>query len=140
MLLLSPLSSPVSAMWQIVWSQRRQQCKKRLYHLKGTIRVFRNWLNSRNIEKQSVINEFFAWRQSQMVRLTRYKTRLVIKSYTQKAGTDYTEIFTPVAQFESIRILLLLQWGNLTIWQFDIKLYGDLDETIFMVQLEGWGK
>jgi len=45
--------------------------------------------------------------------IDRYKTRLVIKSYTQKAGTDYTEIFTPVAQFESIRILLSIAVGKL---------------------------
>jgi Reverse transcriptase (RNA-dependent DNA polymerase) len=36
----------------------------------------------------------------------RYKTRLVIKRYTQTYGIDYQEIFAPVAKMNAVRILL----------------------------------
>jgi Reverse transcriptase (RNA-dependent DNA polymerase) len=36
----------------------------------------------------------------------RYKTRLVIKGYTQTYGIDYQEIFAPVAKMNAVRILL----------------------------------
>jgi len=37
---------------------------------------------------------------------TRYKTRLVAKSYAQREGIDYNEVFYPVMKYSSICILL----------------------------------
>lgn len=74
--------------------------------------------------------------------MDRYKARLVIKGCSQKHGIDYKETFAPVARFESIRILLSVTAAkNFVIRQFDIKtafLHGDLNETIFMLQPEGF--
>lgn len=74
--------------------------------------------------------------------VNKYKARLVIKGCSQKAGIDYNETFSPVARFESIRILLsLAAVKDYEIVQFDIKtafLYGDLNEEIFMTQPEGF--
>lgn len=68
----------------------------------------------------------------------RFKARLVIKGCAQKAGVDYTETFSPVTRFESVRILLSISAANnFVIRTFDIKtafLYGDLKETIYMIQ------
>lgn len=68
--------------------------------------------------------------------VNRYKARLVIKGCSQIAGIDYNETFSPVARFESIRILLALAAINdYEIFQFDIKtafLHGNLEEEIFM--------
>ena len=64
------------------------------------------------------------------------------KGYTQREGIDYEETFSPVAMLKSIRILLSIA-ANLDyeIWQMNVKtafLNGNLEESIYMVQLEGF--
>ena len=64
------------------------------------------------------------------------------KGYTQKEGFDYEETFSPVAMIKSIRILLsIVAHKDYEISQMDVKttfLNGSLDETIYMVQPEGF--
>ena len=67
---------------------------------------------------------------------------MVAKGFTQVYGIDFEETFSPVAQFETIRILLAL--AALEDWDIeslDVKtayLYGELDEEIYMEQPEGY--
>ena len=72
----------------------------------------------------------------------RYKARLVVKGYAQIEGIDFTEIFSPVVNPSSIRIVLsLVACMDLELEQLDIKtafLHGDLDEDIYMEQPEGY--
>ena len=72
----------------------------------------------------------------------RFRARLVAKGFAQKEGVDYNEIFSPMVKHTSIRVLLsLVAHGDLELEQLDVKtafLHGDLDEEIYMYQLEGF--
>ena len=72
----------------------------------------------------------------------RFRARLVAKGFSQKPGIDYEETFAPVARYETIRTLFsLVASEGLQVTQFDVKtafLYGDLKETLFMEQPEGF--
>ena len=67
-----------------------------------------------------------------------YKSRLVVKGYTQQKGIDYGEAFSPVVRFASVRLILaLVARMDLELYQMDIKLAflnGELDEEIYMDQ------
>ncbi|KMQ90226.1 retrovirus-related pol polyprotein from transposon tnt 1-94 [Lasius niger] len=69
-----------------------------------------------------------------------YKARLVARGFRQQAGIDYQETHSPVVRFDSIRAVLPVA-SYMKIRQFDVKtafLYGDIEETIYMQQPEGY--
>ena len=72
----------------------------------------------------------------------KFKARLVVKGFSQRAGIDYNETFSPVAHHESFRIILALaaQHG-LFLRQVDVVgafLNGEMHDEIFMRQPEGF--
>jgi hypothetical protein len=75
-------------------------------------------------------------------KIKRYKARLVAKGYSQRFGIDYNETFSPVAKLKSIRILAALcVMLVLEAYQDDVPtafLKGDLEETVWMEQVEGY--
>jgi hypothetical protein len=75
-------------------------------------------------------------------KLVKYKARLVVKGFNQKQGIDFDEIFSSVVKMSSIRVILGLTASlDLELEQIDVKtafLHGDLEEEIYMVQLEGF--
>ncbi|RVW34949.1 Retrovirus-related Pol polyprotein from transposon TNT 1-94 [Vitis vinifera] len=74
--------------------------------------------------------------------IVRYKAHLVVKGFTQKKGIDYKETFSPVSSKDSFRVIMtLVTHYDLELHQMDVKtafLNGNIDETIYMVQLENF--
>ena len=72
----------------------------------------------------------------------RNKARLVAQGYSQMEGVDYNETFAPVADIESIRILLALACHlKFKLYQMDVKtsiLNGLLKEDVYMTQPKGF--
>uniref|UniRef100_A0A2N9GCP6 Uncharacterized protein n=1 Tax=Fagus sylvatica TaxID=28930 RepID=A0A2N9GCP6_FAGSY len=71
-----------------------------------------------------------------------FKTRLVAKGFRQREGIYYFDTYAPVARITSIRVLIALaSIYKLVVHQMDVKtafLNGDLDEEVYMDQLEGF--
>ncbi|XP_051132654.1 retrovirus-related Pol polyprotein from transposon TNT 1-94 [Andrographis paniculata] len=92
------------------------------------------WRNAMQ-EELSAIERNQTWKM-------KHKARLVAQGFTQQHGLDYEETFSPVAHFDTVRILLALaaqqQWK---IYQFDVKsafLNGDLQEEVYVSQPPGF--
>nr|GFB42002.1 DNA-directed RNA polymerase subunit beta' [Tanacetum cinerariifolium] len=72
----------------------------------------------------------------------KYKARLVIKGFRQRGGLDYLDTYLPVTHITSIRMIpAIVALRNLEVHQMDVKtafLNGDLEEEIYMNQLEGF--
>ncbi|XP_073841314.1 uncharacterized protein [Musca autumnalis] len=73
----------------------------------------------------------------------KWKARLVAKGFTQREEIDFNETFSPVVRYESVRFLVALAAKNdMVIHQMDAVsayLNGNLKETIYMHQPEGFG-
>lgn len=73
--------------------------------------------------------------------IDRYKARLVARGFSQVAGIDYNEVFSPVVRFDSIRLLFAVSLQkNLICYQFDIAtafLNGVLEEELYLQPPEG---
>jgi predicted Rossmann fold nucleotide-binding protein DprA/Smf involved in DNA uptake len=74
--------------------------------------------------------------------IERFKARLMVKSFTQKEGIDYTETFSSVLCKNSLRIIMgLVTHYDLELHQMDVKttfLNKDLLENVYQAQPKGF--
>ena len=74
--------------------------------------------------------------------VTRNKSRLVAKGYSQEEDIDYDETFAYVARLEAIRIVLAFDvHSNFKVYQMDVKnafMNGELEEEIYVQQPPGF--
>uniref|UniRef100_A0A2N9FX16 Integrase catalytic domain-containing protein n=1 Tax=Fagus sylvatica TaxID=28930 RepID=A0A2N9FX16_FAGSY len=94
------------------------------------------------LSKKALRNKWVFKLKKDGEKLVKYKARLVVKGFNQKQGIDFDEIFSPVVKMSFIQVILGLTASlDLELEQMDVKtafLHGDLEEEIYMVQLEGF--
>ena len=74
--------------------------------------------------------------------IERHKARLAARGFLQKAGLDYSEVFSPVVRLETVRLVVALAcnqgWPT---FHLDVKsefLNGPLDEEVYVTQPSGF--
>ena len=70
----------------------------------------------------------------------KFKAHLLAKGCSQKHGVDYDKIFPPWSDIP-MTMLSLVAYFDLELEQTDVKiafLHGELEEIVYMVQLEGF--
>jgi hypothetical protein len=74
--------------------------------------------------------------------ITKHKARLVTKGYVQHQGVDFEDVFAPVAQLESVRLLLALATSEgWIVHHMDMKsafLNDVLKEEVYVTQPPGF--
>jgi hypothetical protein len=77
-------------------------------------------------------------------KIEKHKAILVAKGYSQKYGVDFSEVYAPVARWDTIRTILSLaaheKWN---VFQLDVKsafLHGELIEDVYVEQPLGYQK
>lgn len=74
--------------------------------------------------------------------IVKHKGRLVARGFVQREGIDFEEVFAPVPQMESFRLLLALAAAKVwCVHHLDVKsafVKGELAETVFVKQALGF--
>jgi hypothetical protein len=72
----------------------------------------------------------------------KYKARIVAKGFRQEYGVDFDEVLSPIVKMTTLRFLFgVVALKDLELLQLDVKttfFHGDLDEEIYMEQLQGF--
>ncbi|GFV43748.1 CTP synthase 1 [Trichonephila clavipes] len=86
----------------------------------------------------------YSLKQDDVGKNIKYKARLVAAGFNQIKNIDYSELYSPVVNIESFRLLYALAAKlKLNVNFFDVKtayLYGDLEETVYVLPPPGYEK
>lgn len=100
-------------------------------------------VNSETVRKKPLKTKWiFKHKFDENGNVVRYKARLVVKGCSQKDGIDFTETFSPVARYDTVRsVIAIAAQKSLKLNQFDIKtafLNGEINEEIYIEQPQGF--
>ncbi|KAK2440388.1 putative mitochondrial protein [Trifolium repens] len=74
--------------------------------------------------------------------VAKYKARLVARGFLQREGLDYSEVYSPVARIETVRLVVALANArNWPMYHLDVKsafLNGPLEEVVYVTQPPGF--
>nr|GEV64720.1 retrovirus-related Pol polyprotein from transposon TNT 1-94 [Tanacetum cinerariifolium] len=122
----------------------RQECKQAMKEEMQAIERNQTWelVDLPNEKSPIGLKWLFRMKFNTDGGVQKHKARLVAKGYTQQQGVDFDETFSPVARFETVRILLsLVAHLSWPVYQFDVKsafLNGELEEEVYVCQPEGF--
>ena len=134
------LTSLKDAQWSPEWPQWQKAMETELHQL----RTMNTWqLVDKLANEIPIANKWVSMcKGNKLGDIVRYKAQLVAKGFTQQLGWDYNEMYTPVIQMDTLRVILaLVPVKKLKVHQMDIKgayLNGILKETIYMDQPKGF--
>ena len=84
-----------------------------------SLRINRTWELVPKPENQQLVKCKWLYKLKEGMFISepfRFKVRLVVKGFTQREGTDYNEIFSPVIKLKTIRLLVAI------VLQFNLEL------------------
>ena len=94
--------------------------------------------------KKNGVKWIFKTKLNEIGEVDKCKARLVAKGYAQQQGIDYTKVFSPVARWDTIRMVIASTTQNgWSVYQLDVKsvfLHGELNEAVFIEQPQGYEK
>jgi len=124
------LTGPYAELWKKAMEEEFNSL-----HQKGTWEIVRKTPEMINVVGSRWV---FSLKRNNFGEIVRFKARLVAQGFTQVAGVDFTETFSPVLMKRSLRILIALTVEN--DWEMDqvdvitAYLNSPLDITVYMRQ------
>nr|GEX80666.1 ribonuclease H-like domain, reverse transcriptase, RNA-dependent DNA polymerase [Tanacetum cinerariifolium] len=92
-------------------------------------------------KRKHVSRDVFKTKRDAKGKIIKYNAQLVAKGYVQEQGIDFDEVFAPVAQIETVHLILALAaYHGWQVHHLDVKLaflHEDLKEEVYVTQPKG---
>ena len=127
-------------------SSEKSEWEKALDNEYSSLMEHKTWDLIKSPEGRNIIDSkwVFKVKTNADSKIKRHKASLIARGFTQTAGVDFEEAFSPVVKYTSIRTLsAIVNQLDLELHQMDVStafINGDLQEEIYMKQPEGYVK